>query len=224
LPSGALISFPQAFSEARRQLSQPSEKEIERYDGERYEYFDQYEKYLFYQEELRHARKSRILTLDINIRNKRNNLHHATVRLHFPYGMQIIGKDDLPDELEEPEPPTRPRTTPQMIRGPYLTPIQMPQMPTPEDASPFDIKEVDSWEVNFPIDFLMHHSTEPYGMLYVIFPSFNSVKKFYINYRIHAENIPKVRKGRYKIKPVKIPLSQSDAASASKDDTLASPS
>jgi len=201
-------------------LSMPSEDEINRYQREREEYIKDFEEYLKYREFSKYAKESLILTLDIEIENKRNNVKGLSVDLHIPDSVRVLTEEQYYAEPEEPEEPKPIRTQQEMLASNFDLAMRLPRLTMPaglndtfNNVSPFEISEEHSWKVHFYVASISHHHTEPCGQLYVLFPSFEDIDKLKVPYELHADNIPsKRRKGKIKIKPVKVKSESRDAA------------
>lgn len=213
-------SLTSVFASAARAMNNPmlqvSRDESQRYEKEREEYRANYREALVAREELRRVKESRRLILEIVITNKRNNVENAVVTLHFPDGIIIIPEGDFPEDPKDPYPPVSPRRAIEMLgRFPDISSLSHPTLPEvhkPGNVSGFTIRETESSEVEFSIKHVVHHIPETScGILFAVFNSFEAVNKFTMSYMIHAENIPRVVRGKIRIKPVKQALPQNRA-------------
>lgn len=203
-----------AAASLRNVMNQVSENEISRYEKDREQYFSKYEEVLLNNEYLANLKKDRLLTLEIVIKNKRNILENASITLHIPDNMHVISEDEFPGDLEYPDPPIPPRRPSEMLYSFNVPEIsyRYPKLPEgigpPQNISGFDIQETNSWEVSLHVKKIEQHTEIPCGILFVIFNSFGDVNGFTITYSIKADNIPRIKKGRVKIKPKKVPLAE----------------
>lgn len=203
---------PIAYVLKQTALNTPSADEIERFERERTKYLEQYKEYLEVREVFKYAKTSRMLILDIGIKNKHNNVEGVTADIHLPSNVKTLTEEQFDFQLEEPRKPTQPKTTRELLNqglnfpGLSFNPLEIP-MPEPHrNVSPFKITESDSCDVQFEVDFIEHHQTEQCGLLSVVFASFDDIpKKYKITWKLKATNVPKkFRKGRIAIKPVKV--------------------
>lgn len=217
LKGSALASLKAAFEEIDRATSRAmlrySPGEVERYERERLEYFEEYESYLKLSKWLSYAKESLIIRLDIEVENKRSNVEGLYAELYFPDEVQVFSEDDFMAKLEAPEEPTLPRNQFQMIPQPKVHSLDVMQaiprqIPTlSENVSALNIvKATLGWKVSFTIDEIHSDSKESCGLLFVSFESFKEIpKQFIIKWCIRAKNIPgRRRRGKLAIKTVKI--------------------
>jgi hypothetical protein len=194
-------------------LQVPTREEIDRYHRDREKYLEVWKETLKLRARIKHAKASLILVLDIQIRNRRNNVEGLIVDIHLPGNVGVLTAEQYDVELEEPEEPAPPRTVQHaLLRGlgvPTIDPSSFMNVPMPDlhqNVSSFRIKKSDSQDIQFDVDFIEHHQMETCGLLCVLFPSFEDIpKKYTFEWKLRATNIPKKqRKGRITVKPVKV--------------------
>jgi len=174
-------------------------EDIDEYNAKLDEFYQAYAEYL--QENVQYQNlKRRTVKLVVFVANDGTApAEDIDMFMHFPDGFKLIGERGFPKSPEPPKPPAKPRTQMQKmlesISGPLVTLpslahyIPEPILPLPNVSAP-NIKQMNSYNVDFHIQRIKHKLQESAEPLYVVFDSFESAQSFQIDYRILAANVP----------------------------------
>lgn len=185
------------ISKAIGDPTQPSPKEIERYNSALDKFYEKYERYLR-EYSVNVNLQRRTIRLDIYLFNYGTApAEDIDVFLHFPDSFDLYDEDDRPQTPEAPEPPRPPRSTwSEMLETTldtgglsYLN-RQPPPLPIQSNVSAPEIKRSNSYDVSYEVQRLKQHMNEPCDPLYVVFDLFENTASFRIDYRINAADLP----------------------------------
>lgn len=122
---------------------------------------------------------------------------------NFPNGFEVFEEDEFPPKPEEPAVPDEPMTPmaktmrnmlfPHSSLIPRLGPLA--QGPPPNVSKP-RIRETNSYEVKFHVNKLKHGMAVGLDPLYLVFPSFDRMSSFQVEYIIYAANVPEAITGQ----------------------------
>lgn len=191
-----LIQNPNLMSRAIGDPTQPSPKEIERYNSALDKFYEKYERYLReYSANVNVQRRT--IRLDIYLFNYGTApAEDIDVFLHFPDGFDLYDENDRPQTPEVPEPPRSPRIRSEMLyptldtRALSYLNRPFPSVPIQSNVSAPEIKRSNSYDVSYEVQRLKQHMNEPCDPLYVVFDSFENTASFRIDYRINSADLP----------------------------------
>jgi hypothetical protein len=177
--------------------------EVTRYNTELDQFFTAYEEHLYrmsgYEAFMRLA-----FPLKIELLNEGTApAEDLDVFLHFPDGFELFAQSDLPKAPSEPLPPSKPRTSLEMLgtvvssaaHSNFLLPRVSSPGPPPNVSSP-RIRRSNSYEVSVKVRRLKHGLSAGFDPLYLVFHSDGAVRSIGIDYRINAANTPKEATGK----------------------------
>jgi len=167
-------------------LPQIPEKEYQRYNREREEYFKRYEEYQHKMLDFRN-RVSRAFGFSLHIANVGSApAEDVDVSIHFPDGFAMFIEDDLPDEPREPMPPVRPRFAAELMTArirdfsPHLMEPNIRNLG--RHVSTFDLKKTNSYDLTDHFQKIKHGSSVELPELFVVFDSHEGARSFNCDY------------------------------------------
>lgn len=183
------------------QVAQISPEEYERYEEDRQRYFEEYEKHLRMQYDLRVLRR-RSSRIEVQVRNDgKVPAKNIEVTLRVPDGPVVLGESDFPTgEPEEPDPPTLPRTRLERsmlssVRPGYLDGLAdlytgPSSLTIGGDAGGWDISEDNSYTLTREIQQVRQNRGTTLPPFWVMIPEDFEPTGFSIEYLILADEVP----------------------------------
>jgi len=186
--------------------------EIERYEEDLNVYIK--EMYKYYQKEYKFKEiQSRLIELKFLIINEGNQpAEDIEIFMNFPDGFKMFSEDEFSKNPKEPEKPTLPRSTAEMIsymatipniHKNILSDLKMPSVDElgidPNLPSGPLIRKTNSYEVRYSLNKLKHGIQKYLKPVYVLFESIDQAKPFNISYTILADNLPEPSSGNLHI-------------------------
>jgi hypothetical protein len=131
------------------------------------------------------------------------------IDVHIPDGVLVLDDEDELPMPKEPQRPDRPRTLIETLEAVGRVPISnyfthhlgdsfssftMPQIPAsfaPRNVNGTRIRKTNSYDVSAHVGTLKHDDREPLDKFYIEFESWEAIKPFSMDYRLHAANLPK---------------------------------
>lgn len=185
------------------ELGALTKEQIDQYNNELKEYKEEFDKYL---ERKAFMKEIRAYSIPIKLELHNTGTAPATdidLWLHFPDGTMIIYPENLPEDPEMPQPPYRPKhrfdvglvshfgTVPSFISKDAASQLSLnkPQ-----------IRKTNSYEVDIHFASLKHHQLEKIEPLLAVFPSYESIFSFSIEYKIIVGNLHKPVEGTLHLK------------------------
>ncbi|MCS3615881.1 PIN domain-containing protein [Salinibacter ruber] len=175
---------------AIKKFAVPPPEEIERYNDELPEFYEEYREYL---EKLRKYRyvAGRVIELNLVLSNEgRTPAEDIDIQMHFPDGFLLT--DSKLEPPPEPSPPRPPQSLGAGIQDLHsvVNPTPTPNLSSPSNVSSPDITETNSYEVEVHVGKIKHTVEESLDPLYVVFESYEAVNPFSFEYQIVAGNVP----------------------------------
>ncbi|MBW8327168.1 MAG: hypothetical protein K0M50_20565 [Prolixibacteraceae bacterium] len=180
-----------------------SPEQIDKYNSELDNYFEDYKKYLIKKFEFIENRK---LSHNISIYLSNSGsipAENVDIHLHFPDGFKLIELEDYPKPPKEPKPPYKPKSRFD-FEGMGLS-MHLPNLyPTFPSDSKIEInkptiRKTNSYEVDFQRNYLKHHYKSKLDTLVMIYERFENKQNFKIEYVISAANMPDIIQGNLNI-------------------------
>ena len=189
------------FTQANQMAWLEQPRTVAKYNEELEKFYGHYAKYLKNKNFIQNA-LSLMVQLDLKISNEGTQpAQGIDVYLHFPDGFTLIKADESPEFPSPPSPPNKWKPgqkiassiAESLLRTVY-TPLTLEQLrPGFKNISAPIIKRTNSYDVEMPsIIFLKHNTSEPLPPLILIFDSFESACSFKIDFKINANNVPKL--------------------------------
>jgi rRNA-processing protein FCF1 len=187
-------------------LTKPSQEEYERYNSELNQFYENYKEYLNWLTDYKNI-ESRTIEIEVVLFNRgKAPAEDIDVFMHFPDGLLLLGKEELPETLDSPQPPRKP-----MSRAELMNSLTLPtsSLYSPHISSHFSmadtnislpsIKKTNSYNVNYSVGKLKQHMDAPCDKFFVYFENLEDAKSFGIDYRINAANIPHEIEGKLNV-------------------------
>ncbi len=140
------------------------------------------------------------------------------IDVHIPDGVLVLDDEDKLSMPKEPQPPSRPSTLRETMEAFGRVPISdylahhladsftMPQIPTRfvrRNVSGTRIRKTNSYDLSVHVGTLKHDDEVPLDGFCIEFESWEAIKPFSMEYRLHAANLPRPLNGmlnlRFKI-------------------------
>jgi rRNA-processing protein FCF1 len=136
------------------------------------------------------------------------------ILLHFPDGFLLFDNEQLSRPPSNPRPPTPPRTIRQInlemlarisnLTLPlpnlsFLHDMHQPKQNVLQNVFDFEIRKVESYEVNVNVRWIKHGDRVRIPPLYVMFDSFDGARSFGIDYQLRPVNLPEPVNGRLNV-------------------------
>lgn len=181
-----------------------SKEQVENFNKDNYDFFEKYEYYLRKEFTL-NVIKSLSLPITIKMKNEGNvPALDIDIWLHFPDGFELYTNNNYPKKPKEPKPPYRPKH--RYDTGPMLIPSIVPvygsgtgSMPDINFNEP-TIRKTNSYEVDLHVKSLKHFQSHEFERLIVVFPSYEEIINFTIDYKIVIGNVPEPIVGKLSVK------------------------
>lgn len=181
-----------------------SKDQVENFNKENNDFFGMYEHFL---RKLFTLNVIKSLSLPIAIQMKNDGNIPAVdidIWLHFPDGFDLFNTDNYPKKPKEPRPPYRPKhrydTGPMFVQNIGSLYNDGPgSMPNINFNGP-TIRKTNSYEVDFHVKSLKHFQAHDLEHLIVVFPSYEEIINFTIDYKIVISNVPEPIVGKLSIK------------------------
>jgi rRNA-processing protein FCF1 len=171
-----------------------SKDQVESYNKDLDDFFEKYKLYVKNQFALK-VTKSLSLPIDIKIKNTGNvPALDIDIWLHFPDGFELFSTDEYPKKTMEPTPPYRPKH--RYDTGPMFIPNIGSLYNSDRGYAPrinFNeptIRKTNSFEVDIHYKSLKHFQSHDLDRLIVVYPSFEEIINFTIDYRLVISNVP----------------------------------
>lgn len=196
---GTSVLAARAFIEASR----VNPADVQRYNEALPAFYEQYEFHVRERAEYE-AEQSKIVKLSIELTNSGTSpAEDIDVQLHFPDGFLLTDSEqEVSRQPMPPEPPSYPKSSIQRIMEQCrnaANPLAWTRdisIPSPRNASAFEIVQRNSYDVTVHVSRLKHSNRQALDPLYVVFDSCESASSFGIDYSIHAAELPDAQKGR----------------------------
>ncbi|MCB0194471.1 MAG: hypothetical protein KDJ65_21155 [Anaerolineae bacterium] len=178
---------------------------IAEYNDELDEFFHRYQKYLQDRVSYNNLRRRTIKLEFLLINSGTKPAEDIDIYMHFPDGFQLFNEDNFPDPPIVPEPPSKPKTSLELLgsanrvlsSGIYNPSLRLMDLdPTstfvslPSNVTSLNIKHTSSYDVDFHVQRLKHQKRIRPELLYIVFDSFEEAKSFSIDYKILSANVP----------------------------------
>jgi rRNA-processing protein FCF1 len=181
-----------------------SKEQVENFNKDNNDFVEKYRQYLGKQFTLS-VIKSLSLPIAIQMKNEGNvPALDIDIWLHFPDGFELYSVGDYPKKTKEPKPPYRPkhRYDTGLMIVPSISSVYSSgtgSIPNINFNQP-TIRKTNSYEVDFHINSLKHFQSHDLERLIVVFPSYEKIKNFTIDYEIVIGNVPEPVVGKLSVK------------------------
>lgn len=179
-----------------------------KYNSELSDFYSRFKAYLYKFDDY-NSILSRLVKIDVKIENC--GFAPATevyINLHFPVAdnVEAFDEDNIPSEPKQPSPPSRPNDVFSIIANinamnswkdnslSYLLNDINPNRPLP-NVTGLSIKKTRSFDVDFKIKSLKHHTSEDADSIYLLFPSTDEAKSFQIKWKAISDEMPEHDQG-----------------------------
>lgn len=189
----------------------PTTEQLQKYDEELDQYFD---KYIDFEQEKRNyeSRKNRCVFFQFEINNTGGAMAtNVQVNLHLPVSKQcelLPLREFEASAPEEPNPPIKPTSNLRNLDHILGTDNFMPRLYSPprniqaRNVSRPTITPTNSFDIDFSIENLLHHTSEFTDKMVLIFPSTEEATSFTATYSLICQENPELTKGtlHFKVK------------------------
>lgn len=147
------------------------------------------------------------LDLRLVLENKGNTpAVNLEIELDISDECVVFEKDEVPGAPTKPEPPAKPKSS---LDFSFLEPIQPISSFIPKispDTFNFNnespvVQQTDGYKVTYKIKSLKHNQSKELEQVVIVFDDINATTGLSINYKIFADNIPKLITGSLHLKP-----------------------
>lgn len=182
----------------------PTAEQLQKYDEELDLYF---EKYIEFEHERRNyeSRKNRSVIFQFQISNNGGAMAtNVQVNLHLPVSKRcelLTVKEFKASAPEEPSPPIKPTSNLRNLDHILGTDNFIPRLFAPprdiqaQNVSRPTITPTNSFDIDFSIENLLHHTSEFTDKMVLIFPSFEEAASFTATYSLICPENPELTKG-----------------------------
>jgi len=183
---------------AMQPMNLVSQEEIARYNAELDKFYQAYAKYLTDSIQFENFKRRTAKLVILLANDGTAPAEDIDVFMHFPDGLRLVERQDLPRSPKSPEPPVQPRTAMQMLTESFTPMVELPYLGSydsgpialPSNVSAPSIKRTGSYDVSFHVQKAKHNLQESFEPLYVVFDSYEEASSFQIDCQILAANVP----------------------------------